>query len=135
MNFVPGEDEDYEASNGLMAPPGSIILFYDSQGPLSFVTLLPRDLPPGYRLMGEVYGKSCQYGIGIPLSPPTSPRGSGASISGVKGNGSFQRALAHIQGRYPGLKGIFDVKVDDQYTSILTVFRRLCTEITAKGFS
>jgi len=133
-NFLRAEKDEWESDNGLMAPPGSIILFYDSLGPLSFVTMSPRDLPGDAVQIGEVYARTCQYGIGIPLIPPTSPTSSGTSISGVKGNGSYQRTVLKLKTRYPELRGIFDVRVDDQTTSVLAIFRRLCTEITARGF-
>lgn len=133
-NFMRPEKDEWESNNGLMAPPGSLILFYDSQGPLSFVAMSPRELPADAVLMGEVYARTCQYGLGIPIIPPTSPTSSGTSISGVKGNGSYQKTLLRLKARYPELRGIFDVRVDDHTTSILAIFRRLCTEITARGF-
>ena len=132
--FLGAEDDEWEATNGLMTPPGAIVLFYDSQGPMSFVTMSPKELPADAVGIGDVYAKTCQYGLGIPLTPPASLTGSGPSISGVKGNGGYQRTLNKLKAEHPGLRGLYDLRLDDQYTSILIVFRRLCTEITARGF-
>jgi hypothetical protein len=43
--------------------------------------------------------------------------------------------MKDIQSRSSELDGIFDVKVDVHKFSILGIYRRECTEITARGFS
>ncbi|MBI5243466.1 MAG: hypothetical protein HY922_07225 [Elusimicrobia bacterium] len=125
------EEDEFTARWGLLRASG-ILVFFDSIGPMSYVTMSPKDLPPDALLIGEVRGKSCQHGLSIPTGSPLS--GSTRSLSAVRGRGGFSRALEDIRKRNPGLRGIYDVKVDDHSTVILGVYRRLCTEIAARGF-
>lgn len=125
------EEDEFTARWGLISA-GGILIFYDSVGPMSYVTMSPKDIPPGALLIGEVRGKSCQHGLSIPMGSPLS--GSTRSLSAARGRGGFSRALEDLRKRSPGLRGIYDVKVDDHSTVILGVYRRLCTEITARGF-
>jgi len=67
------------------------------------------------------------------VSLPTSSS-SRASISGAVGEGGFARALQDIRERHPDLTGIYDVKVDEHFLGILTVYSRRCIEVTARGF-
>lgn len=124
------QEEGADAFPGLL-PPGGLVLFYNSSGPLSFVTATRRELPKGAVLLGEVRGRSCQYGISIPLG--LSPNAT--SLSGAAGNGGFKKALEDIQKKDPEVIGIYDVKEDLHLTSILGIFRRLCTEVTAGAFA
>lgn len=55
-------------------------------------------------------------------------------VGAAGGKGGYDRAVADIRSRHPELKGIYDVKVDDHRVVVLTVYQRLCTEITAWGF-
>lgn len=109
---------------------GGLVLFFDSEGPLSYVTAAPGDLPDDVMPLGEVKGRGCQYGLSVPLL--------GAStiiqISGGVGHGGYGKALKDIKLRHPELAGIYDVKIDDHVISILTIFRRVCVEISARGF-
>jgi hypothetical protein len=107
-----------------------LIVFYGTEGPLSFQTLAYRELPPGSRLAGEVKGRGCQHGLSIPLSASLRP----TSVSGAFGRGGFGKALEDIRKARPELDGIVDVKVDSHFFSILGIYRRLCTEVTAQGF-
>ncbi|MCP4406729.1 MAG: hypothetical protein GY807_03035 [Gammaproteobacteria bacterium] len=119
----------YEAKPGLL-PMGGFILFFDSEGPLSYVTSAPGDLPDDIIPLGEVKGRGCQYGLSIPLLGASSI----IQISGGVGRGGYGKALKDIKLRYPELTGLYDVKIDDHFISVLTMFRRICVEITAKGF-
>ncbi len=121
--------EDEEAGPSLVSV-GGFLLFYDSQGPLSFAAATRRELPSGVSDIGEVRAAACQYGISIPLS--LSLRAN--SISGAGGRGGFQKALARLKVERPELRGVYDVRVDARLTSVLRVWRRLCTEVTARGF-
>jgi hypothetical protein len=123
------EDDDGEAEPMMMRMKG-LVLFYDTAGPMSFLTMTPKDLPAGSVGMGEVTGRSCQRGLAIPLG--LGPRSQ--SVSAYKGNGSYEKALERIRKDNPGLAGIFDVKVDRRTFSILGIYHSLCTEITARGF-
>lgn len=119
----------YDAQYGLI-PVGGFVVLFNSNGPLSFQTATPSDVPPGAQDAGEVFGSSCQHG----LSVPTALQARSTNISAALGNGGFARALSAIQKRRPEVRGIYDVKVDMRRTSVLGVYRRLCTEVTARGF-
>jgi len=122
--------ESYEAKPGLI-PPGGLVLFFNSAGPLSYVTLTHHDLPPQATDMGPVQSRSCQYAIAAPITASFSTR---TSISGASGNGTYDKALQNLRALHPGLEGIYDVKVDLHDTSFLGIFTRLCTEISARGY-
>lgn len=123
------QEGEAEARPGLI-PVSGLMLFYNSSGPLSFVSMTRRELPRGAAPLGEVRARSCQYGLSIPLSlNPNS-----TSVSGAAGDGGFKKALAGLQKERPELAGIYDVKVDNHLISVLGIFRRLCTEVTALGF-
>ena len=122
----------YEADPGLI-PLGftDLIVFYDSEGPLSYQTMTHRDVPDDAILLGEVLGESCQRGLRIPIFflLPTNFR-----VSGAMGNGSYKKALLDIKEKHPDLDGLYDVKVDIHIWSILTVYIRDCTNVVARGF-
>ena len=122
------QTESYEANPGLISLSGFVV-FFDSEGPLSYATLTAKNLPSGAVLIGTVKGRGCQYGISTPIGVSSMPR-----MSGAAGKGGYERALQDIWERHPDLRGIYDVKVDDHLLSVLTVFQRQCTEVTAKGF-
>ena len=126
---VRAQEEGTTAQPGLINP-GGLIVFYASEGPLSFQTLTPGELPPGARDAGEVRGRSCQYGLAIPVAASIRP----TTVSGAAGNGGYDKTLASILKARPDLAGIYDVKVDVQTLSILGFYRRICTEILARGF-
>ena len=121
--------EDEEASPDLMRV-GGIMLFYDSQGPLSFVAATRRELPAGAVDIGEVKASACQHGLSIPLS--LSLRAT--NVSGAAGRGGFDKAMGRLKAERPELRGVYDLKVDAHVTSVLRIWRRLCTEVTARGF-
>ena len=52
--FLGAEDDEWEATNGLMTPPGALVLYYDSQGPMSFVNIAPNELPADAVTVGDV---------------------------------------------------------------------------------
>lgn len=124
-----GENDEDTATPGLL-PPGNFVLYYDTQGPLSFVTMTPRERPKGAVELGTVKGDSCQHGLSIPLSADVR----GTSITGAAGDGGFLRALADIKKKTPGVVGIYDVRADMRVFSVLGIYRKLCTLVTARAF-
>ena len=125
------QSPSYEASSGLIYVTG-FILFYDSKGPLSYQASTPRDLPKDAVLLGEVLGDSCQYGVSIPIIFSGTER---LSLSGGKGDGSYQKALRDLHRKHPDVEGIYDIKVDIHQISILLgIYKRNCTEVVAQGF-
>ncbi len=124
--------DEYDARPGLI-PIGGLIVFFNSQGPLSYPTLTPKEIPSDAVNIGTVRCKSCQHGLSIPITTPSSSSRS-TNLSGAQGDGSFKKALAQLQKDRPELKGIYDVKVDMHRISVLGIYKRLCTEVTARGF-
>ena len=124
--------DEADARPGILKPGGWVI-FMNSRAPLSFETLSPNQIPKDAVDAGIVFCKSCQHGASVPISVP-SGTSRGTSISGAGGNGGFERALANLKQEHPELRGIYDVKVDYQRLSILGIYRKLCVEITARGF-
>ena len=124
-----GENDEDTAVPGLITV-GNLVLFYDSTGPLSFVAMTPKDKPAGAPELGTVKGVSCQHGLSIPLSLDIR----GTSISGAYGNGSFAKAVAQIRKEKPEAIGIYDVRTDMRVFRILGIYRKLCTEVTARAF-
>jgi hypothetical protein len=121
--------EAYEASAGLIRV-GGLSVFLAVEGPLSYLTLTPKDVPGDAVRLGEVKGRGCQFAVSTPVvGIPAVPR-----LSGATGRGGFQKALADIRSRHPEVDGIYDVKVDDHVVAILGIFQRQCTEVTAQGF-
>ncbi len=127
---VWGQSPAYEARPGLIFV-GFFMVYYDSQGPLSYQTITPWELPKDVELLGEVRGDSCQHGLSLPIIFSASDR---VSISGAKGDGSYKKALRDIHRKHPDLDGLFDVKVDVHQLSILTIYSRSCTIVAAQGF-
>jgi hypothetical protein len=105
-------------------------IFYNSEGPLSFATPTPGEIPPGAQDAGEVRGRTCQHGLAIPVTASFRP----TTVSGAAGDGGYRKTLAVILKARPDLAGIYDVKVDLHNLSILGFYRRLCTEVSARGF-
>jgi len=124
--------EDGTSASPSLIRPGGMTVFYNSEGPMSFVTPTPKDLPPGARDAGEVKGRTCQHGVSIPLGSPLNR--STQSLSAAAGRGGYEKALKQLRERHPGLRGIYDVKIDEHTISILGFYRRVCAEITARGF-
>lgn len=124
---VSADSED--ARPGLIGV-GGFILYYDSSGPLAIVSPTRHELPPGAVVLGDVTGRACQYGVSLPIT--LSLRG--PSIAGAAGRGGFAQAMDAIREEHPDLAGVFDVRVDLHTTSFAGFFRRLCTEVVARGF-
>lgn len=124
-----GENDEDVAVPGLI-PAGSFMLFYDTTGPLSFVANTPKDKPKGAPELGLVKGVSCQHGLSIPISANLR----GTSITGAAGNGSFVKAIEEIKKKKPEVAGIYDVRTDQRVFAILGIYRKLCTEVTARAF-
>ncbi len=124
-----GENDEDTAVPALI-PAGSFMLFYKTQGPLSFVAMTPKDKPAGAPELGTVRGTSCQHGLSIPISADVR----GTSITGAYGNGSFVKAISQIKKENPEVAGIYDVRTDLHVFSILGIYRKLCTEVTARAF-
>lgn len=121
------ERSSYDSNPGILRMSGFVI-FFGVQGPVSYEAPTPSQLPPGAAPAGEVKGKACQHGLSIPLGLRS------FRLSGGLGKGGFERALAGIRREHPGLRGVYDAKVDDHIVSVLGVYQRLCTEVTAWGF-
>jgi hypothetical protein len=120
----------YRANSDLIFV-GALMVFYDSEAPLSYQTLTTQEMPKDAILLGEVEGDSCQQGLSIPIFfSPTN----WVSVSGAKGNGSFKKALLDIREQHPDLTGLYDVKVDIHRKSYLTIYRKECTIVIAQGF-
>ena len=128
--MASGEAEQEDAVPGLI-PAGGIMVFYQSQGPLSFVTMTPKDRPAGARELGTVKGVSCQHGLSVPIAAQFRA----TSITGGYGDGSFKKALEQIKAANPDLAGLYDVRSDLRVFSILGIYRKLCTEVTARAFA
>ena len=124
-----GENDEDTAVPGLI-PTGNFTLFYKTEGPLSFVAMTPKDRPKNVRELGTVKGSSCQHGLSIPISADVR----GTSISGAYGDGGFGKALAQIKKEKPEAAGIYDVRTDMKVFSILGIYKKLCTEVTARAF-
>ena len=123
------DERGYQSKPGLIGF-GGILLFYDSQGPLSFVTSSRNDLPEGAVPAGGVRAESCQHGLSVPLSASIQA----VKIAGAAGDGGYLEAMENLRRARPELKGVYDVKVDVHTLSILGFYRRVCTEISARGF-
>lgn len=121
------EGDGTQSVPGLIST-GGYVLFYNAEGPLSFITEGRR--PAGSVALGEVTGKSCQHGLSIPISLSLRSQ----SVSGAAGDGGYRKTLSQLKKDHPELKGIYDVKVDTQQMTILGVYRRRCTIITARGY-
>ena len=120
----------YEANSGLIFV-GTLVVYYDSEGPLSYQTITPWELPKDGIPIGEVMGDSCQHGLSIPIPYSGTDR---VSLSGAAGDGSYRKALREIARKHPDIYGLYDVKVDIERLSILTIYSRNCTIVVAQGF-
>lgn len=125
-----GDGEGDDAMPALI-PAGGIMLFYASEGPLSFVTMTAKDRPASARELGTVKGVSCQHGLSVPIAAQFRA----TSVSGGYGDGSFKKALEMIKKDKPDLAGLYDVRTDLRIFSILGIYRKLCTEVTARAFA
>lgn len=124
-------DGDEDDAVPAMIPAGGIMIFYKSEGPLSFVTMTAKDRPAGARELGTVKGVSCQHGLSVPIAAQFRA----TSVSGGYGNGSFKKALERITAANPDMSGLYDVRTDLRIFSILGIYRKLCTEVTARAFA
>ncbi|TBR21037.1 hypothetical protein EPO15_11290 [bacterium] len=123
------EDEGDDSSPGLVRV-GGLLLFYDSQGPLSFASATRSELPAGVVDAGEVKAVACQHGLSI----PTGLSLRSTNVSAAAGRGGYLKALERLRRQRPELRGLYDVKVDVRETSVLRIWRRMCVELTARGF-
>lgn len=124
-----GQEEGTSARPSIMRP-GGILLWQSSQGPLSFMTMTPGELPPGARDIGVVQGRSCQHGLSIPVTASIRP----TTVSGAIGDGGYHKTLEAMRRERPELAGLYDVKVDVHTISILGFYRRTCVEMLARGY-
>lgn len=122
--------QDYAAASPGLIRPGGFLLFYDSQGALSFVSATRSELPPDAVDAGTVTASACQHGLSVPLS--LSLRAN--SVSAAAGRGGYEKALSRLKDARPELRGVYDVKVDTRVTAVLRIWRRMCIEVTARGF-
>ncbi len=123
------QEEGDDASPG-MVRVGGLLLFYDSQGPLSFQSATRSELPEGVADAGEVTASACQHGLSI----PTGLSLRSTNISAAAGRGGYAKAIERLRKERPELRGLYDLKVDVRETSVLRVWRRMCIQLTARGF-
>ena len=114
-----------------MQTTGGLVLYYNSTGPMSFLSMTPRDVPAGARLLPEVRGVDCQRGLSI----PTAISINATNVSGVYGDGGYVKAFEKIRKAHPEIAGIYDVRVDLEVFSILGFYRSTCTIVTARAFA
>lgn len=119
----------WESKPGMLRLSG-LILFFGGQGPMSYQLPAAGSAPEGATLLGEVTGAACQHGLSVPLSLGLRATRVGAG----RGLGGYEKALADLKSRHPEVKGIYDAKVDDRTFSLLGIYRKLCTEVTARGY-
>ncbi len=125
-----GEGDD-DVNVPQMQPASGLVLFYDSTGPMSFLSMTPKDVPPDARIIPEVRGVSCQRGLSVPIAASINA----TDVSGVYGDGSYAKALLQIQKANPEVAGIYDVRVDLEVFSILGLYKSTCTIVTARAFA
>lgn len=123
------ESDEFEGAPAVLRV-GGLLVYHDTNAPLGFTAMTPKDLPVGAVLAGEVRARACQHGLAVPLTASLRA----TTVSGAKGDGGYREALVVLAKNHPGLAGVFDVKVDLHSISILGIYRRLCTEISALGF-
>ena len=123
------QEEGDDAAPGLVRV-GGLVLFYDSQGPLSFASATRSELPEGVTDAGEVTASACQHGLSI----PTGLSVRSTNVSGAAGRGGYAKAVERLRKERPELRGLYDLKVDVRVTSVLRIWRRMCVELTARGF-
>ena len=125
------EAEPYAFRPDLINVEGYILL-YDVQGPASYVTSTPGDLPVDAVKLGPVHAEACQRGLSFPLT--INLKGESGTLGGALGRGGFIQALKNLKKDHADMEGIYDVKVDQDEVRIFSVYSKLCTEITARGF-
>lgn len=129
--WARGENEDDDALPS-MNRTGGFVLYYDSTGPMSFVAMTPKDVPPDAKPLGTVRGKSCQRGLSVPLTASIRA----TSISAGFGDGSYRKAIDEIRKQHPDVAGVYDVRVDlGQFSILGGLYRSLCTYVTARAFA
>lgn len=123
------EEEGDDAAPGLVRV-GGLLLFYDSQGPLSFASATRSEIPSDSADAGEVTATACQHGLSI----PTGLSMRSTNVSAAAGRGGYAKAVESLRKERPELRGIYDLKVDVRVTSIFRIWRRMCVQLTARGF-
>ena len=122
-------DDDFAMPS--MQPTSGLVMYYDSTGPMSFLSMTPADVPAGARLIPEVRGETCQRGLSIPITASIQA----TNVSGVYGDGGYIKSLAKIKKEHPDVVGIYDVRVDLEIFSILGFYKSTCTIVTARAFA
>ena len=129
--LLADDPETYEYNPDLISVEGYILL-YDVQGPASYATSTPGELPANAVKLGPVYARACQHGLSLPLT--ANLKSQSGKIGGALGNGGYLQALRNLKKERADIEGIYDVKVDLDEVRILSIYSRLCTVITARGF-
>ena len=125
-----GEGDEDSALPG-MQPANGLVLFYRSEGPMSFAAMTPKDVPGNVRKIREVKGVACQRGLAIPIAANFNA----TNVSAYYGDGGYAKALAQIKREHPDVIGLYDVRTDVEVFSVLGFYRSLCTEVTARAFA
>ncbi len=129
--FALADQDWYKARPSLISPGSYFILFYQSEGAMSYQPMDGKDLPQKAIDVGNYTAKTCQYGISIPISPLAV---NSAKISASFGEGTYFKTLNKIRKKHPDLAGLFDIKADLQTISVLGIFARQCVIVAARGF-
>lgn len=121
----------FESTPDLISIEGYVLAF-NAQGPASYVTSTVGELPPGSVTTGPVHAEACQHGLSLPFTANLGSRS--GRVGGALGKGGYLHALETLQKENPSLAGIYDVQVDLHDVEILSIYSRLCTEITGRGY-
>lgn len=122
-------DEDEAVARSGLLRMGGFNLGTVADAPLGLLGAVGSELPKGAVRLGELKGRACQYGVGVPYSLNFL-----STVNGVGGKGSFEKALAEIKKKQPDAEGLYDLKVDVHITGVLGIFRRQCLELTGRGW-
>jgi hypothetical protein len=116
----------------MMSVDGAVVWF-TVQGPSAYMSATPSEIPPNAVRVGPVHAEACQHGLSLPFS--ANLRAQSGKVSAAVGDGGYIRALEKIKRSSPGVAGIYDVQVDVHTIRVLTIYSRICTDITATAFT
>lgn len=122
-------DEDEAVARSGLLRMGGFNLGTIADAPLGLLGAVGSEIPKNAARLGELRGRACQYGVGVPYSLNFL-----STINGVGGKGSFEKAIADIKKKQPDVEGLYDLKVDVHITGVLGIFRRQCIELSGRGW-
>ena len=121
----------YNADPAIVDLDGYVV-YLNAQGPLSYQTLTPHELPPDAVTGETVSVEACQHGLSLPFTANLEEQS--GKVSGGWGQGGHEKLLEKLHQKYPTLRGVYDVRLDSHLTRILLLYTRQCLEMTAKSF-